>query len=489
MDRKRRKFIQGVGAGAATILLPACGIDSPRPEPEPPLPQPTPEPTPDPTPEPIPEPTPEPTPVPAPELRIRSEINSLAADDRNLQTYRAAVTAMQALPASDPRSWQAQATIHLEHCPHGNWYFLPWHRAYLHRFEEICRELTGNDDFALPYWNWTENPRLPAAVWGNNNPLFHANRFATQQSTARPEMVGPDIINEVLAETNFELFASQPAAGQRDISEYGLLEGSPHNHIHGLVGGDMQTFMSPLDPVFWMHHANIDRIWARWNFAGNPNTGSVRWRNFIFADNFVDRNGNPVNIRISETEDLRELGYTYDDVPSFTPTDFSATFRPPERDPVSYSTTNLKPAAVNRPLTVSVRKDDELIREATQPDTLGLARPRRVFAVIGDIDAPKNEQIIVRVFLNYSGLSSSTPVDDPHYAGSFAFFASEHAMHGGSHHKPTFSIGITDTIKRLEAAGELTGSDIQVQLIPIPLTGRETAGTDFVARRVAVKFR
>jgi tyrosinase len=37
-----------------------------------------------------------------------------------------------------------------------------------------------------------------------------------------------------------------------------------HDWVHSAVGGNMVTSRSPADPLFWLHHANIDRIWARW---------------------------------------------------------------------------------------------------------------------------------------------------------------------------------------------------------------------------------
>ena len=92
----------------------------------------------------------------------RRDVNTLDSDDPILDTYRTAIAAMQALPDSDPLSWQAQAEIHLNFCPHGNWFFLPWHRAYLDQFERIIRHLGNDPDWALPYWDWTRNPQIPA---------------------------------------------------------------------------------------------------------------------------------------------------------------------------------------------------------------------------------------------------------------------------------------------------------------------------------------
>src|SRR5262245_36398145 len=70
---------------------------------------------------------------------VRRDISKLPANHPIIETYKAAVSAMKALPSSDPRNWTRQAQIHFDHCPHGNWYFLPWHRAYLFLFEQICR--------------------------------------------------------------------------------------------------------------------------------------------------------------------------------------------------------------------------------------------------------------------------------------------------------------------------------------------------------------
>src|SRR5205085_2611239 len=55
-----------------------------------------------------------------------------------LQSYQNAITAMLRLPPTDPRNWYRNAFIHLLDCPHGNWWFLPWHRGYLGWFEQTC---------------------------------------------------------------------------------------------------------------------------------------------------------------------------------------------------------------------------------------------------------------------------------------------------------------------------------------------------------------
>src|SRR5262249_7851547 len=82
------------------------------------------------------------TPILRRKIVTRPNIHSLALNDADLQAYRDAVKAMKALPASDARNWTKQAEIHNNFCPHRNWFFLPWHRAYLVAFERICRQLS-----------------------------------------------------------------------------------------------------------------------------------------------------------------------------------------------------------------------------------------------------------------------------------------------------------------------------------------------------------
>src|SRR5262245_16105339 len=119
---------------------------------------------------------------------VRRSVGEMAANDPDLVAYARAVAAMKALPPADPRNWYRFANLHRDFCPHGNWYFLPWHRAYLSAFERVCRELSGKPDFALPYWDWTTHRRLPepfVAGNANSNPLFHPRTLA--RTTALPD--------------------------------------------------------------------------------------------------------------------------------------------------------------------------------------------------------------------------------------------------------------------------------------------------------------
>jgi hypothetical protein len=85
------------------------------------------------------------------------------------------------------------------------------------------------------------------------------------------------------------------------------LESQPHDNVHGALGGPsgngfMVSFLSPVDPVFFLHHANLDRLWDVWTrrqtALGRPTlpqgTSLAAWSNerFLF---FSDENGQPVS--------------------------------------------------------------------------------------------------------------------------------------------------------------------------------------------------
>ena len=215
---------------------------------------------------------------------LRRSLHGLSLNDPILQAWRDGVRLLKARPASDPVSWANFAAIHgsdagFNLCPHGNWYFLPWHRAYLLMYERTVRQLTGFSDFALPYWDWTLDRQMPQAFVdptfaGSPNPLFEAQRDASPLDSLPDSTVGQAIINQILLDAPFEVFGTSRPAGQNNLDQswvncefcgtFGRLEQTPHNLVHVFVGGIMGQANSALDPIFMMHHCNIDRIWWMW---------------------------------------------------------------------------------------------------------------------------------------------------------------------------------------------------------------------------------
>jgi len=255
----------------------------------------------------------------------RRSVRGMSANDPDLAAYRRAVAAMKALPASDPRNWNRFAAVHASFCPHGNWYFLPWHRAYLVALENIVRDLADKPDFALPYWDWTAERQLPpvfAAGNPRNNPLNHPRPEFEVDETLPDDMVGPQVISRILASPDFEAFGSARPRGQnsaapawqRRAGARTELEFNPHDGVHGSLGGDMgQVGPASRDPIFYLHHANVDRLWAVWNARGNANSPEPFWRNFAFNWNLINADGSPWNVTVNGLQSPAALGYRYDD--------------------------------------------------------------------------------------------------------------------------------------------------------------------------------
>ena len=409
----------------------------------------------------------------------RRDLATLAPNDPIIETYRAAVAAMKALPATDPRNWNQQAEIHFNFCPHSNWYFLPWHRAYLLYFEQICRELTGEKSFALPYWNWTCNRALPEPFLNNGtNPLFEPGRTGNPPAALPDDAVGPSVMEAILNEPNFLIFGSAPAVGQRDFAGYGPLEGTPHNFVHGFVGGVMGAFRSPRDPVFWMHHNMIERVWWEWNVVrGFANTNDPGWINFEFNANFVDRNGNSVDTGVLAMLLAPLLSYRFDDSPitSCGPV-IGLTRGEMDRSTLKRLLKEGGPTSL-RPLRTFVGEGVVDVPVGTAASQVLRARDPAVSADIPlgpdirvllravDVKQPLEEDFFVRVFINLSSASADTPTSDPHFAGSFAFFTDpDHAA------ESTFLVDATATLQRLRGLDRIrSGGEVSVQLIAVPM--------------------
>jgi tyrosinase len=260
-------------------------------------------------------------------LPRRQEINGLALNDPMVQTLRDGVRILKNRQPGQGPTWNDFSAIHgtlagFNKCPHGNWYFLPWHRAFLLSYERMIRSVTGNSAFAMPYWDWAANRAVPQAFKdatynGQSNPLYVASR--DNAYSVADLHVGPNVMDSIFAQTNFELFASSRPAGQNNLNSswikgqgtQGKLEATPHNKIHNNLEGFMPDGHSPKDPIFLMHHGNIDRIWWRWNCRGGDNTVDPLWRDMPFTNNYYNPDGTWATYKPSDLLSISALGYSY----------------------------------------------------------------------------------------------------------------------------------------------------------------------------------
>jgi len=414
----------------------------------------------------------------------RHNIAGLSPTDPIVTTYRNAVAAMKALPSSNPISWVAQANIHFNKCPHGCWFFLPWHRVYLLYFERICRKVTGDTNFALPYWNWTTSPAIPAPFWGGtSNALFDGTRGIGPTDNADPSWVGASVIDGILSTPSFTLFGSDKPPGGLPTHQgngYGQLESIPHNNIHGWIGGDMGAFHSPLDPIFWMHHNMLDCLWVDWNVnLGNANTNDTSWTDFKIND-FVDENGNPVSVPVIETVLFPILSYQFEpcspneshnrplrgsQLRKFLRTGAPSvlTFGTPHR-------TEAVSVAAGKPVKLSIS-----MGPSDMQTVLGSDKRNRLVLTLEGVEMPAPSEVFVRVFLNKDDASGDTAIDDPHYAGSFGVFSDPSAMGDMAKGQASkFLVDLTSAVQKLNRAGNMPLDRMNVTLVTMPYQHHRT---------------
>ncbi len=232
---------------------------------------------------------------------VRRKLNDLSPNSDIIVALRDAVATMQGLPDTDTRSWAYQANIHQNWCPHGNWLFLPWHRHYLFWFEQIVRNLTGMNDFALPYWNWIEDREIPTPFQsGVLNDTSRRRNHVRNGIWVNP--CNENQMDEVMAATVFApdfgsgaLNDAEPES-QHELVTKSRFELRPHDFVHYRIDGNLgEVANAALDPIFWCHHSMIDYLWTEWNLAqGNPNPAEEIWKGFSFDNNFVSGSGSPL---------------------------------------------------------------------------------------------------------------------------------------------------------------------------------------------------
>jgi peroxiredoxin/N-acetylneuraminic acid mutarotase len=190
------------------------------------------------------------------------------------------------------------------------WWFLPWHRLMLYQFEQTIREVLHDEDFTLPYWNPVTGNRadlvVPAAFRVPGTTLYNGTRWPWVNAgepldTLWRDWLSLDCLNE-------KFYIDKPSGS---LGFNPRMDQNPHFFTHIAIGGDMADFATVGgDPLFYLHHCNLDRIWESWNRLGNKNPNDPKYlnRKFIYAD----RNGKRVDMPVSAGDRVAQLGYEYD---------------------------------------------------------------------------------------------------------------------------------------------------------------------------------
>ncbi|KAI9299044.1 Di-copper centre-containing protein, partial [Neoconidiobolus thromboides FSU 785] len=215
-------------------------------------------------------------------IHVRKEIRDLTSQER--EDFFNAILSINS--GSRPTPLDRLTRIHVDNSDsiHTNPVFLPWHRHFLHLAEQEMRKNYPN--LVIPYWDWARDSQAPERSeiftdnyfggtgtaqtnWCVSSGRFkdfrvittddgnqeHCLRRSFNKGNRISAFVSVEGIDKVKRENkNYDRFAQR-------------LEGSPHALPHTFIGGDygdISSMSSPNDPIFWVHHGMIDKIWADW---------------------------------------------------------------------------------------------------------------------------------------------------------------------------------------------------------------------------------
>ena len=386
---------------------------------------------------------------------------------------------------------QVWSTCQAHFNPANERFFLPWHRMFVFFLEKICQKVLNDNTFALPYWNYS-SPNAAGIPQGfrlgnnpPNNPLFVQNRNAGVNNGNAIASPGALSAQTALSQMNY-LPTSQAVRGFSETLDFGL-----HGNVH--VGVGTQTNMGQIpfaanDPIFWMHHCNIDRLWASWNRCGRKNpTNDPSWMSKTFT--FANENGQPVSPAVSGFDTITELGYTYDffeSVPHCGPIVLPSPAAAAEAKPTALVSSSGGPTAAaaasgialgSGPVNVKLRPAPSAAAAAAPTAALGarveqLPDTSRMYLLLKNLKASAQPGVLYHVYLDLpSGTSPAAAAG--HYVGTINFFDAvplpDHEGHAAAaapaDTAKIVSFDVTDVAQRLRAEGRLSDTP-NVTIVP-----------------------
>ncbi len=201
--------------------------------------------------------------------RIRK--NHLEMTPSEKSTYRNAVIARRdvLIERANHHSTHFNSEIHTRGNPINGTQFLPWHRLFIVDLEQSLRSsgVSNADKITIPYWDWTIENNVSNITWDDfgflDLPTLNNNSFnITRGSMTGSGLATTSNLNSMLAlnsnlPTSFELASNSSSFFSKRLEHW-------HNAGHNFIGGTMGGFTSPQDPVFYLHHNFVDKLWQDW---------------------------------------------------------------------------------------------------------------------------------------------------------------------------------------------------------------------------------
>jgi tyrosinase len=250
-----------------------------------------------------------PTPGRSERARIKLRRSATKLDADWYDNFRNVIR--EALRRRDERGYQYFAGWHgvpFAWCWHGNPRFLPWHRAYLYYFELALQDIDAS--VTLPWWDWATSEKIPRPyalrrVDRKANPLFSV---PIEPMTGRRDPSWPRRTSRAVG--SLPLALPPPwkdrwdwALGAPTFTEFDRRISLIHGNVHVWVAGTMgEVDWAAYDPIFWAHHAMVDRAWRIWQH-GHPGSNPPA--------NILDEPLEPNGMTVRQTLDVKQLGYDY----------------------------------------------------------------------------------------------------------------------------------------------------------------------------------
>jgi len=353
---------------------------------------------------------------------MRRDVGGLSDADPLITSYRKAIKAMKSLSVTDPRSWAYQAAIHgtmasppqmaWNTCEHGTYFFWSWHRMYLYWFERIVRKMSGDRGWSLPYWNWTSpsERQLPAMFRDTSSELYVANRKAAINNGT-----GSLPAFDVNYAPAFSLVGFSSASSS--------LEGTPHGAVHVDIGGWMGSVPTAAqDPIFYLHHCNIDRLWNLWLAQGGGRSdplADATWTNTKFT--FFNENGGQEQMNACDIlRAAQQLHYTYEgEPPQINQYCHRVVKMPPKRERAILIHLPIPPIVLKAEPVVF---DFELKNLRQRLAAMAESKSETLFLELEGVEARLQPGVVWEVYLGAPAKNLKRDPRSPFYVGNLALF-------------------------------------------------------------------
>jgi tyrosinase len=266
----------------------------------------------------------------------------------------------------------------------------------------------------------------------------------------------------------------------------GRMEQPPHDGVHVLVGGDDGLMSDPRtaarDPIFWLHHCNVDRLWEVWlrKGGGRANPTRNQWLDETFPRLFDESGNSAPVLKVSQLQKTNDLGYTYD---KLTDPPGAAAAVATGADSVAEPVKTEVAATVEKTRITSAPKSIELsgdkVKEITSKAgaTSATGDEKKILLRLQGVSVDRPTGSIYEVYLNLPSAPEEASSTSPHFIGVVTLFGSAPSgkeLRADTHtHRATpgvvgeeFLFDVTKVLRTLARQGSVDLSKLKVTVLP-----------------------